>query len=152
MRRPIGEVKLAFRTSRRELKAMDAFVLAGDFRNRSELVRVAIERYLSEKLHEAPREPGSVEGPRVRLRSEELDTVEKFAKLVAGNDLEEALAMLVRYGLKKVEADEMVKDAERRTHEAPVRAREEDLDRTRLDLAERGVLSETAEQRQRRGG
>jgi Arc/MetJ-type ribon-helix-helix transcriptional regulator len=151
MRRPIGEVRLAVRCSQRELRAIDAFVLTGDFRTRSELVRKAIEQYLAARLKEVPQDSGSPEGPRVRLRSEEIEIVSRYAKLVSGGDLEGALAMLVRYGLQKLEVDEMVAKAERRTQNAPVSTREEELDLARLEMANGDVLGETEGHQRKRG-
>jgi Arc/MetJ-type ribon-helix-helix transcriptional regulator len=151
MRRPIGEVRLAVRCSQRELRAIDAFVLTGDFKNRSELVRKAIEQYLSARLREVPQDPGPAEGPRVRLRAEELYAVSRYAKLVSSGDLEGALAMLVRYGFEKLEVEEMVAKAERRTQNAPVSTREEDLDLVKAEMANGGVLGETEGHRRKRG-
>jgi Arc/MetJ-type ribon-helix-helix transcriptional regulator len=120
MRERVGEEKLAVRCSPQELKAMDSYVLAGDFRNRSALVRSAIEQFLEARLREMSGQPRPVEGPMARLAPEEVELLTRFAQRVHGGSLEDAIAMCVRYGLAQLGVDQRVKEAEDRLRNAPV--------------------------------
>lgn len=135
MRRTTEGERIALRCSARELKAIDAHVHAGGFASRSDLVRAAIEQYLSFSLQEVTRR-GTQEDPHVRLKEHELDLVSRFAEHVSGGNLADALAMLVRHGLDKMEADRLVKIAENR-QDSFDHAKHVTLDKGRLEIADR---------------
>jgi Arc/MetJ-type ribon-helix-helix transcriptional regulator len=147
------EERVGVRCSRRELQFLDSFVVSGEFRTRSELIRDAIREFLSRrvrdaspatetaapKTHTAPaaeaRAPGS-------FRQEEMELLTSYADLVMnGASVGDAIAAIVRQGisLEKVRAvvaeqRGLVRDsAERRT-------RVEGAERTSQELEHRGYL------------
>ncbi len=136
MRPTKGEEKLAVRLSERELKAIDAHVHAGGFRTRSELVRAAIEQYLAFNLETLTRRTESPEEIRVRLREHEIDLISRYVELVAGGNLADALAMLVRRGVDVTQVLEAVRGAETRLQEAGSRNSRVVLNRSRLEAAD----------------
>ncbi len=120
MREKVGEEKLAVRCSPQELKAMDSYVLAGDFRNRSALVRTAIQQFLEDRLREMSNAPAPVAGPIANLTPEETELLGRFAERVHGGKMGDAIAQCVRYGLASLRVDEMVRVGEKRLMDAPV--------------------------------
>lgn len=135
MREKVGSEKLAVRCSAQELKAIDAFVVAGDYRNRSSVIRTALVKFLSAELKDLsePRELAS--GPVVNITPEEKELIGRYAKLVHGGNIADALAMLVRYGLVELKVDQRVKDSEERQRNAPVLTNAEEMDRVRHKVA-----------------
>ncbi|MFZ1022697.1 MAG: ribbon-helix-helix domain-containing protein, partial [Thermoplasmata archaeon] len=93
--------RIALRCNRKELQLLDSFVSNGEFASRSELMREALRSFLRVRalsaIPPARLDPtGIVEVP-VRLRSDEIETLSAYARLV-GNDrpLGDLLAEFVR--------------------------------------------------------
>lgn len=129
------EERVGVRCSRRELQFLDSFVVSGEFRTRSELIREALRDFLARRAREAPAEsatarPRTHEAPAASasapgsFRPEELELLTDYADLVMnGASVGDALAAIVRQGIpmekvRQVVAEQrgLVRDsAERRT-------------------------------------
>ncbi len=105
------EERIAVRCSRRELQFLDSFVVSGEFSTRSELIRAALQDFLSRRAREAPADPAPVPAPasanpappasEIPLRPEEREIVEAYAELVQnGAPVSATLAELVRRGMR----------------------------------------------------
>jgi Arc/MetJ-type ribon-helix-helix transcriptional regulator len=137
--------RIALRCARQELQLLDSFVVSGEFRSRSELMREALRAFLRARALPAvtPLSPGTagdlVEVP-VRLRTAEAETYRAYGALVAnGRELPDVLAELVRRGDLELKVTELV-ERTRRT------LREERTAQERLD-----ALAGSGEELERRG-
>ncbi len=117
---------------------MDSYVLAGDFRNRSALVRTAIQQFLEDKLREMSGRPAPATGPVANLSPEEAELLGRFAQRVHGGRIEDAIAQCVRYGMLALRVDEMAKVGEKRLMDAPVVTRSVTLGEPDNELSEDG--------------
>ena len=139
--------RIALRCRRKELQLLDTFVASGEFRSRSELMRCALltflrARAMSATAPDASEDPrGLVEVP-VRLRRDEVETLNAYGDLVAnGQAMEDLLAQLVRRGeieLKVLETVERSRASVKAASETRNRLKE--LRRTGAELERRGVV------------
>jgi Arc/MetJ-type ribon-helix-helix transcriptional regulator len=147
------EERVGVRCARRELQFLDSFVVSGEFRTRSELIRAALKDFLARRARadsEAPTStaPRTHEAPvaaaagLVSFRPEEMELLQSYADLVLnGASIGDALAAIVRQGLsmekvRTVVAEQrgLVRDsAERRT-------KVEGAGQTSQELERRGYL------------
>jgi Arc/MetJ-type ribon-helix-helix transcriptional regulator len=145
-RRGPEDERIALRCTRQELQLLDSFVVSGEFRSRSELMREALRAFLRSRALPAviPLASGSppeglVEVP-VRLRAAEAETYRAYGTLVAnGRELPDVLAELVRRGDLELKVTELV-ERTRRT------VREE-----RSSTEQLGALARSGEELERRG-
>ncbi len=137
--------RIALRCNRKELQLVDSFVSSGEFRSRSELMRVALRDFLRTRAASAmapASEPAGLIAVPVRLRRDELETLVAHAKLV-GNDrpIGDLLAELVRRGEMELKVAELVQ-----RHRLSVQQWEETraavaaLERTGRRLEDQGVV------------
>ncbi|MDE1821447.1 MAG: hypothetical protein KGJ23_00920 [Euryarchaeota archaeon] len=146
------EERVGVRCSRRELQFLDSFVVSGEFRTRSELIREALKDFLARRAREVPEAPATTQ-PRTHtapvqgnaagsFRPEELELLTEYAELVLnGASVGDALAAIVRQGIpmekvRTVVAEQraLVRDsAERRT-------KVENAGRTSQELERQGYL------------
>jgi Arc/MetJ-type ribon-helix-helix transcriptional regulator len=139
--------RIALRCNRRELQLLDSFVLTGEFRSRSELMRAALREYLRARALPAVQPPvgaaptGIAEVP-VRLRNDEVETYSAYGDLVAnGQPLADVLATLVRRGGLELKVPDLVAQTRTQKHQAEEnRAQLEGLRETGDKLARRGVV------------
>jgi Arc/MetJ-type ribon-helix-helix transcriptional regulator len=137
--------RIALRCNRRELQLLDSFVANGEFRSRSDLMRVALREFLRARARsavDAPSvaPPGHVEVP-VALRVEEVETYQRYADLIANRQpLGDLLAQLIRRGDLELKVTELVRRARESLKEA-VEARNQvaALNRSAEDLERKGV-------------
>ncbi len=141
------EERIALRCARKELQLLDSFVVSGEFRSRSELMRAALRDFLRARAMSAvaspvpAANPGLVEVP-VRLRSEEVETLSAYGSLVGnGRDLGDVLADLVRRGELELKVSELVQRHRVSAHGAAEnRAQLGALRRSAEDLEKKGVV------------
>ncbi|MCI4330644.1 MAG: ribbon-helix-helix domain-containing protein [Thermoplasmata archaeon] len=141
------EERIALRCARKELQLLDSFVVSGEFRSRSELMRAALREFLRARAMSAVAPPakeapsGLVEVP-VRLRAEEVETLGAYGTLVGnGRDIGDVLADLVRRGELELKVSELVERHRLAAHEAAeTRVQLGALRRSGEDLAKKGVL------------
>ncbi len=139
--------RIALRCNRRELQLLDSFVASGEFRSRSELMREALREFTRTRaLSGVPATPrvdseGIVEVP-VRLRAEEWETLQEYARLVAnGRTLSDLLAEFVRRAELELKVSELVSRARNAVHQAAeTRARLGALQGSGKDLERKGVV------------
>lgn len=147
------EERVGVRCPRRELQLLDSFVVSGEFRTRSELIREALKDFLTRRARAgsevptptAPRThaaPVPAVGAPVSFRPEELELLQLYADLVMnGASLGDALANIVRLGLslervRAVVAEQrgLVRDSAER------RDKVEGAERTSQELERQGYL------------
>jgi Arc/MetJ-type ribon-helix-helix transcriptional regulator len=148
-RRRIGpeDERIALRCSRKELQALDSFVMNGEFRSRSELMRAALREFLRARAMSTVATPptadaaGLIEVP-VRLRAEEAETLSTYGALVGnGRSLSDVVAELVRRGEMELKVAELVQRHRASTHQAAEsRAQLGALQRSGKDLEDKGVV------------
>jgi Arc/MetJ-type ribon-helix-helix transcriptional regulator len=146
---PVGpeDERIALRCARKELQLLDSYVVSGEFRNRSELMRAALREFLRARAMSAVAPPASsansglLEVP-VRLRVEEVETLNAYGALVGnGRDLGDVLADLVRRGELEFKVSELVQRQRTSVREAgEARAKLGELRRSGEDLARKGVV------------
>jgi Arc/MetJ-type ribon-helix-helix transcriptional regulator len=138
--------RIALRCNRKELQLLDSFVSNGEFASRSELMREALRSFLRARALSATPparvDPtGIVEIP-VRLRSDELETLGAYARLV-GNDrpLGDVLAEFVRRAELELKVVELVQRARSSVQQAAEqRAQVGALQESARDLERKGVV------------
>ena len=125
---------------------MDSFVASGEFETRSELMRAALHAFLRARaMSTAPTPPrdaeGLVEVP-VRLRPEEYDAFESYARHVAnGRPVRDILAEIVRRGEMELRVQELVARARATVREAvETRTQVGALGESAKDLERKGVV------------
>jgi Arc/MetJ-type ribon-helix-helix transcriptional regulator len=149
-RRPrIGpeDERIALRCNRRELDLLDAIVAAGEFRNRSDLMREALLLFLKARASPA-NAPIAALGPEglvdvtVRLRPDEVDAFRAYAETVAnGQSLPDVLALVLRRGELELKIMEHAKRTRLQVQEAAeARAAVRSLQASAEDLQRRGVV------------
>lgn len=141
------EERIALRCTRKELQLLDSFVVDGEFRSRSELMRAALREFLRSRAASVatapqPPRPGDLIEVPVRLRAAEVETLRDYATLVGnGRALGDLLADLVRQGERKLEVLELVERARRSIRQDEVaRERLDELARSGAGLQRRGVV------------
>lgn len=139
--------RIALRCARKELQLLDSFVVSGEFRNRSELMRAALREFLRARALSAVAPPAAAVGPGlvevpVRLRREEVETLNAYGSLVGnGRDLGDVLADLVRRGELELKVAELVQRHRSSAQQAAEnRAQVDALRRSGDDLAKKGVV------------
>jgi Arc/MetJ-type ribon-helix-helix transcriptional regulator len=140
--------RIALRCHRRELQLLDSFVASGEFRSRSELMRAALYAYLRTRTMSAVTTPALPENPRglievpVRLRRDEVETLQAYGDLVAnGQAMEDLLAVLVRRAEVELKVSETVERSRASVKAASeTRNRIKELGRTGEELERRGVV------------
>lgn len=145
--RPEDE-RIGVRCNRRELQLIDSFVIHGDFRNRSDLVRSALRAFLKSKASASvpplptPNDPHGLVEVVVRLRRDEVEALEAYGQLASnGQPLSDLLAQLVRRGELELKVTETVARSRSAVREAgETRRRLEELGRSGGDLERRGVV------------
>ncbi len=105
------EERVGVRCSRRELQFLDSFVVSGEFRTRSELIREALKDFLARRSREVPEAnattqprthtaPAATQGIAASFRPEEAELLQEYAELVMnGASVADALAAIVRQGI-----------------------------------------------------
>ncbi len=138
--------RIAVRCNIRELQLVDSFVASGEFRNRSEIVRAALQNFLRERAAQAIPAARALASPLdlvevpVRLREEEVETLQAYGELASnGQELADLLAQLVRRGELELKVQETVG-----RHRASVKGAAEARDRLR-------ALGRTSEELERKG-
>ena len=104
--------RIALRCNRRELQLVDSFVANGEFRTRSDLMRVALREFLRSRALSGVAAPVPTDGPvpiAVPFRRDEVATLVAYAKLV-GNQrpLGDLIAELARRGELEMKVRELV--------------------------------------------
>ncbi|HKS59842.1 MAG TPA: ribbon-helix-helix domain-containing protein [Thermoplasmata archaeon] len=139
--------RIALRCNRKELQLLDSFVLTGEFRSRSELMRAALREYLRARALPAVQppvasSPTAATEVAVRLRNDEVETYTAYGELVAnGQPLPDVLASLVRRGGLELKATELVSQARAQKHLAEEsRAQLNGLRDSAETLARKGVV------------
>ena len=147
------EERVGVRCARRELQFLDSFVVSGEFRTRSELIREALKDFLARRSREVPEAnaatqprthtaPAAYQGIAAAFRPEEMELLTDYADLVMnGASVGDALAAIVRQGIslekvRQVVAEQrgLLKDSVER------RARVEKAERSSQELERRGYL------------
>ena len=147
------EERVGVRCPRRELQFLDSFVVSGEFRTRSELIRAALRDFLARraragseattsavpKTHEAPVAAAGAPGS---FRPEELDVLQGYADLVMnGASMGDALATIVRLGLSLEKVRTAVEEQRSLVRgSAERRNKVEGAERTSQELERRGYL------------
>jgi len=137
--------RIALRCARRELQLVDSFVVSGEFRSRSDLVRAALRDFLRRRVVPTADPPLTTDGPielTVRLRRDEVAQLVAYAKLV-GNErpIADLLAELVRRGELEAKVRELVDRHRLSVREAEdVRSTVTALERAGQRLEDRGVV------------
>jgi Arc/MetJ-type ribon-helix-helix transcriptional regulator len=136
--------RIALRCNRKELQLLDSFVASGEFASRSELMREALREFLRGRALSGAMIPGdadAVEVP-VRIRRDEFEQFRAYGECVAnGATVEQVLALFVRRAAYESEVAEQVAaalDSVRRSAES--REKAQGLERTRSDLARKGII------------
>ena len=148
-KRSVGpeDERIALRCTRRELQLLDTFVVSGEFRNRSQLMREALRAFLRSRAESAPTSSvapdaeGLIEVP-VRLRPEEIEAYAAFGQLVGnGRTVADVVAELARRGELELKVSELVRAKRQLVHEAAeARAQLGALRRSGEDLERKGVV------------
>ena len=139
--------RIALRCHRKELQLLDSFVVSGEFRSRSELMRRALHDFLRARAMPAVTTPaaavppGLVEVP-VRLRPEEVEVFQAYADTVAnGQPLSDVLAQVLRHGEAGLKVSEQARRNRLQVQEAAEnRATLSSLKRSAEDLERKGVV------------
>ncbi|MHB8351814.1 MAG: ribbon-helix-helix domain-containing protein [Thermoplasmata archaeon] len=136
--------RIALRCNRKELQLLDSFVVSGEFRSRSELMRSALRQFLRERAQggtTVPGQTGSEEVP-VKLRRDEIGDLTAYGELVAnGTVLPDLLAQLVRRGALELKVSELVERSRKSVRDsAKEQAQVQELGRSGAELTRRGII------------
>lgn len=138
--------RIALRCNRKELQLLDSFVVTGEFKSRSELMREALREFLRARslvaVAPVPSDPTGVREVPVRLRNDEVEGYTAYGELVAnGQPLPDVLAMLVRRGGLELKVPELVQQARTQKRQAEeTHTRIAGLRESAETLARKGVL------------